>query len=60
MIQDEVDKQLKFIKEVIQQGYAGTLPSGMLVDRREHPEAIPIQKNSLLGTPEPKEIKSVG
>lgn len=60
MEQEEIDKQIKFIKEVIQQGYAGTLSSGELVDRREHPEAIPIQKNTLLGTPKPKEIKSGG
>lgn len=37
-------------------GYAGMLPGGELVDRREHPEAIPIPKNDLLGVPEPKPV----
>lgn len=42
--------------EVKEAGYAGMLPNGNLVDRRKHPEAIPLQKNTLLGIPEPKPL----
>jgi hypothetical protein len=38
----------------IKSGYGGILPSGVVVDRREFPDAIPIPANKLLGTPEPK------
>lgn len=43
---------------LIKSGFAGVLPTGGIVDRRKHPEAIPIQKNTLLGVPEPKKINS--
>lgn len=43
--------------EVVKEGYAGIMPgTGTIVDRREHPEAIPIQENSLLGCPKPKPV----
>ena len=42
--------------EINQAGYAGILPNGNIVDRRKHPEAIPVQKNTMLGIPEPKEL----
>ncbi len=42
--------------EVIKSGYAGILQNGNIVDRREHPEATPIQENSMFGTPKPKKI----
>jgi hypothetical protein len=38
------------------QGYAGILPNGNLVDRREFPHAIPLQENSLLNIPKPKPL----
>jgi hypothetical protein len=41
------------IKETIQAGWAGVLPSGNIVDRREHPSAIPIPENKFFGTPPP-------
>lgn len=44
------------IDEINQSGYAGILPNGNIVDRREHPEAIPIRANALLGIPEPKKL----
>lgn len=45
------------ILDIIRSGFAGTMPgNGMIVDCREHPEAIPIQKNELLNVPEPKAI----
>lgn len=46
------------ILELNSSGYAGVLSSGMIVDRRKFPEAIPIQKNRLFNIPEPKEIKN--
>lgn len=44
------------IHEINQSGYAGVLPNGNIVDRREHPESIAVQKNSMFGIPEPKKI----
>jgi hypothetical protein len=44
------------IHEINQSGYAGCMPNGNIVDRREFPEAIPIQKNSIFGIPEPKKL----
>jgi hypothetical protein len=44
------------INEIVKAGYGGTLQNGNIVDRREHPEAIPLQKNTLLDCPEPKEV----
>jgi hypothetical protein len=41
--------------EIITSGYGGILSGGEIVDRRQHPEAMPIQANKLLGVPEPKE-----
>lgn len=38
-------------------GFAGCLPNGNIVDRRYFPEAIPVQKNSMFGVSEPKEIE---
>lgn len=49
-------ESLLHIKTIIESGYAGVLPNGNIVDRREHPTAIPIQENSLFNTPKPKEI----
>jgi hypothetical protein len=34
-------------------GFAGCLPGGMLVDRRDHPEALPIPANTVLLVPPP-------
>lgn len=34
-------------------GFAGVLPNGNIVDRRYHPDAIPIQKNSVFGVADP-------
>ncbi len=46
------------IFEITKSGYAGVLPgTGMIVDRREHPEAIPVPRNDYFGIPEPKEIR---
>jgi len=37
-------------------GYAGVMPDGKIVDRREYPTATPVQENELLGVPEPKSV----
>lgn len=39
------------ITELIASGYAGVLPNGNIVDRREYPTAVAIQKNTLLHVP---------
>jgi hypothetical protein len=37
-------------------GWAGVLPDGNLVDRRYYPDALPVQKNSMFGVAEPREL----
>ena len=39
-------------------GYAGILPNGNIVDRREFNDAIPIQANSMFGVIAPKELET--
>jgi len=48
--------ELKKIAALTKSGYAGILANGNIVDRREHPGAIPIPANSMFGTPEPKQL----
>ena len=43
--------------EIIKSGYAGILPFGNIVDRREHSDATPIQQSSVFGNPKPKKIE---
>ena len=43
------------IHEINQSGYAGCARNGNIVDRREHPEAVPVPENKLLGIPPAKE-----
>lgn len=43
-------------EQVKKEGYAGVLPNGNIVDRREYPEALPMQQNSMLGIPKPNKI----
>lgn len=38
---------------LVASGHAGVLPNGNIVDRREHPEALPMQESALLGIPPP-------
>ena len=42
--------------ELTKTGYAGIDKNGMKVDRRIYPDAIPLQKNTLLNIPEPKKV----
>ena len=41
-------------------GYGGVLGNGNIVDRRYHPKAIPIAKNSMFDVPEPIAIPAEG
>lgn len=41
---------------LIKSGYAGVNKLGTIVDRRDFPNAIPCQENSLFGTPKPKKL----
>ena len=45
--------------EITQSGYAGILSTGEIVDRRKHPEAIPMQENKFLGIPKANLIKQL-
>jgi hypothetical protein len=54
--QPKVDALMK-IQEIVKSGYGGCMPNGNIVDRREHPTAIPLQKNSLLNIPKPRTIQ---
>ena len=49
-------KVLMKTMDIIESGYAGILPSGQIVDRREHLTAIPCQENPLFNTPKPKQL----
>lgn len=50
------DLHFLLIAYINESGYAGCLPNGNIVDRRIYPEAIPVQENSLLGIPKPKQL----
>lgn len=47
----------EWVKELNASGYAGILSTGEIVDRREHPKAIPVQENELFGVVKPKKLK---
>lgn len=46
--------------EINQSGYAGCDRNGQIVDRREFPNAVPIQENRLLSIPKPKKLPTDG
>lgn len=50
-------KELLKTKDLLSSGYAGVDSYGTIVDRRENPSAVPIQKNSMFDTPEPKPLE---
>ncbi len=56
MFKEFKTKELMKTLDVIKSGYAGVLSNGNIVDRREHPAAIPIPENPLFNTPKPKNI----
>lgn len=59
---EEKERRKKFLEwaenyeKVKAEGFAGVLPNGNLVDRREHPEAIPIAYNPMFNIPYPKPL----
>lgn len=56
-LRDQTEDNMKeWILGLNASGYAGILPSGMLVDRREFPKAFPVQKNTMFGVVEPKPL----
>ena len=50
--EEKVNLLLKTL-EISKSGYGGILQNGNIVDRREHPEAMPIQENKMFGVPKP-------
>lgn len=42
--------------DLLKSGYAGTLSNGNIVDRRIHPDAMPIPENEYLGIIKPKKV----
>lgn len=55
-LRDAGREDLIEVHEINKSGYAGVMSDGQIVDRRKHPEAIPVQKNELLGIPESKTL----
>jgi hypothetical protein len=53
------EREAEFLRvhAIVKSGYAGTLPNGNIVDRREHADATPIPENAMLGCPKPLEVK---
>jgi len=49
--------ELRKILELNKTGFAGILQNGNIVDRRVHPEAIPVQRNMAFGVVDSKPIK---
>lgn len=58
-LRDAGRQDLIDIHEINQSGFAGILSNGNIVDRRKHPEAIPVQENSLFGIPKAKTKKEL-
>lgn len=50
------ENRLEWITGLNLSGYAGILSNGNIVDRREFPEAIPIQANTLFNVAKPKDL----
>ena len=44
------------IIELNKSGYAGIMPNGNIVDRRKHPEAMPIPENPMFHLAKPKKL----
>lgn len=50
---------LNQVLKITKAGYAGVMPSGTIVDRREFPNATPIPENSFMGIPKPKSVQQM-
>jgi len=55
---DLIRKDKLRVAGLLKSGYAGIHPELGVVDRREHPEAVPIEENELLKTPEPARLEA--
>lgn len=51
------EHDLRKLIEITRLGYGGMLPDGRIVDRREHPDALPLPENAMLGIPKPKPVE---
>ena len=51
---EAVVRHLEYHKEFTSAGFSGVLSNGNVVDRRIYPNAIPMQRNSMLGIPDAK------
>ena len=56
LLNEEKLKELRKILELNKTGYAGVLPNGNIVDRREYPEAVPVQENKMFNVAKPKPV----
>jgi hypothetical protein len=56
MTKEQAEQAAEKMQALVASGYAGILANGNIIDRREHPKAIPIQENSLLNVPKPKKL----
>lgn len=50
-------EHFEIIKKANREGYAGCLPNGNLVDRRNEPKAYPVAENSMFGITKPRCIQ---
>ena len=56
-LQDQTRENMgEWIKGLNATGYAGCCSNGFIVDRRQFPDAIPVQENSLFGVVKPKKV----
>lgn len=55
-LQEDKRLDLILIAYINESGYAGVDKQGHIVDRRFFPDAVPVQENSLMGIPAPKEL----
>jgi hypothetical protein len=59
--EEEALKHMKWLKELNASGYAGMKQgTGEIVDRREHPKAIPIHESRKFGVAKPKDLPDEG
>jgi len=55
--ESSIEERVAWIKGLNASGYAGCQRgTGMIVDRREFPDAIAVQANSMFGVVEPKKL----
>lgn len=50
------ENRVEWITGLNASGYAGCSSQGMIVDRRQFPDAVPVRENSLFGVVHPKKV----